>query len=65
MADIPPIKTNKLPTALKGYVGAAEAVREGIATHVQKHRAALHAERSKAAANLKLTQSAQQTTKTG
>lgn len=56
MNNMPAIKANKLKSAVAGYVNAAEAVREGIATHVQKHRAAQHAARKAAEAARKLNQ---------
>lgn len=56
MTDIPKLKTSKLGTKLADVITAAEAVREGIATHVQKHRAAQHAAREAVAANRKLEQ---------
>ena len=45
MPDIPKYKTSKVAAKLDEYLTAAEAVREGIATHVEKHRAAQHAKR--------------------
>jgi len=57
MTDIPAIKPAKLESKLAGYVSAAEAVREGIATHAQKHRAAQHEARKALAAARKLQES--------
>lgn len=54
MTDIPKLKSTKLGARLTEYVSAAEAVREGIATHVQKHRHAQHEARKAAAAARKL-----------
>lgn len=55
MADMPRLKPTKLAKRLDDYVNASEAVREGIATHAQKHVAALRAAREKIASNRKLT----------
>lgn len=54
--DIPKVQSTDLAGKLKAYAGAAAAVREGIATHAQKHRAAMHEARKAAAAKARLTQ---------
>jgi hypothetical protein len=54
MPDIPKIKTSKLAARLAAYHGAAAAVRAGIATHAEKHRALQHKQREELAAARKL-----------
>lgn len=56
MTDIPKVKTSDLNAKLAGSVSAAEAVREGIATHAQKHREAMHEARKLAAQQRKLAE---------
>lgn len=55
MADIPNPEHVNLATHLEKVATAAEAVREGIATHAQKHEADRTARRERMAAEAKVT----------
>lgn len=61
MPDIPKTPTSELDVTLSNLMSAAQKVREGIATHIQKHEAERNKARSAAAAARKLQQSGQVT----
>lgn len=55
MPDIPKTESVKPLDALQGAVTAGQAVRDGIATHAEKHKAAKQAAHHKAEADKKLS----------
>jgi hypothetical protein len=56
MPDMPYSPTSELDVTLSKLMSASEAVRTGIATHVQRHEAERNKQRSAGAAARKLQQ---------
>lgn len=56
MPDIPKLPDVALKEALRNTLKASQAVREGVATHAEKHVAARHERHAKLEADRKLTQ---------
>jgi hypothetical protein len=56
MPDIPSMPDAELQDALRNTLKASEAVKQGIATHAEKHATAKRAQHAKLEADRKLTQ---------
>lgn len=57
MTNIPQIGKTGLPDIARELITASEAVREGIATHAEKHVARIHNERARLEETRKLQRS--------
>jgi hypothetical protein len=58
MTAIPPLKNNTTARQANNILTATQAVREGIATHAQKHTAEMRAARARLEESRKLANSA-------
>lgn len=57
MPDIPKVKTVSLSQVMRDTITAGEAVKAGIATHAEKHKAAIQAKHHKLETDHKLNAS--------
>ena len=59
MSDIPKVPAAALQAAMRETLHASRAVKQGIATHAEKHAAQRHAAHAKLEADRKLQESTQ------